>query len=223
MRWLFIGLVIINIFYFVWSQQWASHSDSMDAVKLQKAVPAGQVKLLSEVEGADEQQLKTENQSAERAEELLLGGFADEELASKLQQRLLSLDIKSDLKVLDKQVSVEFWVYLQPLPSRQASMRQLKELQARNIEGYLITQGELTNGVSLGLFAHENTAQSVAQRLSAAGYEPVIREIERKQRLYWVLIEANARRLVDEGLLDQLATDFEGMQHLLRPYSKDGR
>lgn len=221
MRWLFIGLVIINAFYFLWSQQWASPSDQPSAAQAQKvASTAGQVQLLSEVVATDEQQAKNKDTFPARAGELLLGGFADEQLAFKLQQRLLSLDIKSEIEAVDEQVSVEYWVYLQPLPSTQASMRQLKELQARNIEGYLITQGDLANGVSLGFFAHEDTAQNVVQRLSSAGYEPVIRQIAREQRLYWVLIEAHGRRLVDEKLLEQLAADFEGIQHLLRPYSQ---
>jgi len=224
MRWLFIGLVIVNIFYFVWTQQWpAAHDQSNNAVRVKKTVDAtGIVQLLSEVIEL-ETQAENGGASASRSEELLLGGFADKELAVKLQQRLLSLDINSEVKAIDEQVDVEYWVYLQPLPSRQASMRQLKELQARNIEGYLIAQGDLTNGISLGIFAHENTAQSVAQRLSSVGYEAVIRQIEREQRLYWVLIEADARRLVDKRLLDQLAADFKGMQHLLRPNSKKDR
>lgn len=223
MRWLFIGLVIVNVFYFAWSQQWAASNQAAGVVKAQKVMlAAGQVQLLSEIVEL-EQQAVSEGASAGRAEALLLGGFADEETALELQQRLISLDIKSELSALDEQVGVEFWVYLQPLPSRQASVRQLKELQARNIEGYLITQGDLANGISLGMFAHENAAQSVARRLNSVGYEPSVRRVERERRLYWVLIEASARRLVDQSLLEQLAVDFSGMQHLLRPYSEADR
>lgn len=221
MRWLFTGLVIINVFYFIWNLQWASPSDQASVAQVQSSAgAAGQVQLLSEVVALDALQMQDKYTPAVRAEELLLGGFASNELALKLQQRLLSLDINSELEAVDEQVSVEYWVYLQPLPSKQASMRQLKELQARGIEGYLITQGDLANGISLGFFSHENTAQNVVQRLGAAGYESVIRQVAREQRMYWVLIEPHARRLVDERLLEQLAADFEGMQHLLRPYSQ---
>lgn len=78
----------------------------------------------------------------------------------------------------------------------------------------------LNNGISLGMFAREDSAQSVADRMSAAGYESSIRVMERSQRLYWVVIAPNARRLVDQALLRQLVADFAGMQHLFMSREK---
>lgn len=223
MRWLFIGLVIINVFYFIWSQQDFSGEPQLSAAKQQITAGTEQVKLLSEVVPEDDSRVLSAAESIAPAEELLLGGFSDEVTAVRLQQRLLSLDIESVVVALDSQVDIEYWVYLQPLPSRQASIRQLKELQARRIDSFLITQGDLANGISLGMFNREDSAQAVVGRLSAAGYKPLIRPVERLQRLYWVVIDVSARRLVDEKLLRQLVTDFVDMQHLLRPYSANER
>lgn len=218
MRWLFLGLIIINAFYFVWSWQAANLTEQvLPVLASQRAAHFNQVKLLSETDNIESNVL---NVSAADQELMLLGGFSDNDLAQRLQQRLLSLDIESQVTALDSQVDIEYWVYLQPLPSRQASVRQLKELQARNIEGYLITTGDLNNGISLGMFAREDSAQSVADRMSAAGYEPSIRVMERSQRLYWVVIAPNARRLVDQALLRQLVADFAGMQHLFMSREK---
>lgn len=216
MRWLFLGLLIINGLYFVWSQQdFAGQSSEAPSAVLQDAVGSGQVKLINEVEDLQRQQSVQFEQK--QAEIMLLGGFADEELAQKLQQRLLSLDIDSKVTALDSQVDVEYWVFLAPLASHQASVRQLKEMQARKIDGYLITQGDLTNGISLGMFAREDSAQSVVERLKEAGYEPSIRAIQRSQRLYWVVISERSRRLVDSLVLKQLVLDFAEMKHLLLP------
>lgn len=218
MRWLFLGLIIINAFYFVWSRQAANLTEQvLPVLASQRAAHFNQVKLLSETDNIESNVL---NVSAADQELMLLGGFSDNDLAQRLQQRLLSLDIESQVTALDSQVDIEYWVYLQPLPSRQASVRQLKELQARNIEGYLITTGDLNNGISLGMFAREDSAQSVADRMSAAGYESSIRVMERSQRLYWVVIAPNARRLVDQALLRQLVADFAGMQHLFMSREK---
>jgi len=220
MRWLFLGLVIINVFYFVWSQQqFQTYTQAPTDNESSAQTSAGQVQLLHEVARPSDLQVE-KNAVSSPAEIMLLGGFNDEETAQKLQQRLLSLDIQSSIKTLDSQVDVEYWVYLQPLASRQASVRQLKELQARKIDGYLITQGDLANGISLGMFAREDSAQGVAERLSAAGYEPLIRAVERSQRAYWVAIDAGARRLVDQTLLKALVADFKEMKHLLLPYDK---
>lgn len=221
MRWLFLGLLIVNALYFVWSQQ----SLTVKTVEVKPvAVQEGdarqaQVKLVNETSGL-QRQLPATKLRHEQAEIMLLGGFADKELAKTLQQRLLGLDIQSKISAIDSQVDVEYWVYLAPLASRQASVRQLKEMQARKIDGYLITQGDLTNGISLGMFAREDSAQSVTQRLRDAGYEPLIRVVERSQRLYWLAIAENSRRLVAQSLLQQLIQDFSEMKHLLLPSDK---
>ncbi|MBO6228363.1 MAG: SPOR domain-containing protein [Shewanella sp.] len=220
MRWLFLGLLIVNALYFIWSQQDFTNNAIEDKpVVLPSKATQGQVQLVSEVPELQKQPLSA-GLRQEQAEIMLLGGFADEQVAQKLQQRLVSLDIQSKITVLDSQVDIEYWVYLAPLASRQASVRQLKEMQARKIDGYLITQGDLTNGISLGMFAREDSAQSVAERLKEAGYEPSIRSIERSQRLYWVAIGEGSRRLVGQGLIKQLVQDFNDMKHLLLPSDK---
>lgn len=218
MRWLFLGLVLINAFYFLWKHQEVGVNEQPPlGVMGEKSTYSSQVKLLSETEGLES---KVSQNEAENKETMLLGGFSDESQAQRLQQRLISLDIESQVTALDSQVDVEYWVYLQPLPSRQASVRQLKELQARKIDGYLITTGDLENGISLGMFTREDSAQGVAERMSAAGYEPSIKAVERSQRLYWVVIQSSARRLVDQTLLKQLVEDFSDMQHLFMPHEK---
>ncbi|MDY0251254.1 MAG: SPOR domain-containing protein [Pseudomonas sp.] len=220
MRWLFLGLLIVNALYFVWSQQdFVAETVAINSVVLQKDARPQAVKLINEAANLHKQRQPAESR-IDQSEIMLLGGFADEQLIQTLQQRLLSLDIQSTITSLDNQVDIEYWVYLAPLASRQASVRQLKEMQARKIEGYLITQGELTNGISLGMFAREDSAKSVAERLKEAGYEPLVRPIQRSQRLYWVIIGENSRRLVDQSLLRQLVLDFAEMKHLLLPSDK---
>ena len=220
MRWLFLGLLIVNALYFVWTQQdFANKPIEVASVALPSSVMHEKVQLVSEVPELQKHPQK-QKLSQEQVEIMLLGGFADEQMAQKLQQRLVSLDIQSKITALDSRVDIEYWVYLAPLASRQAAVRQLKEMQARKIDGYLITQGDLANGISLGMFAREDSAQSVAERLKEAGYEPSIRAIERSQRLYWVAIGEDSRRLVGSGLLKQLVKDFDQMKHLLLPNDK---
>lgn len=221
MRWLFIGLIIVNVFYFVWSQQGVSGGQQPATTAQSTTTGVSKVELLSEVLPEANSQAVEVQARTYPAGELLLGGFSDEETALKLQQRLLSLDIESEVTALDSQVDIEYWVYLQPLPSRQASVRLLQELQALKIDSFLITQGDLANGISLGMFSREDSAKGVVEQLSRVGYEPLIRPVERLQRLHWVVIDSNARRLVDEKLLKQLVTDFAGMQHLLRPSTEN--
>jgi cell division septation protein DedD len=148
---------------------------------------------------------------------LFLGSFEQVDDAAAVEQRLLSLDIRSRVQSMDAAAGVDYWVYLPPLASRQASLRQLRELQARKIDSYIITQGDLSNGISLGIFPRSDSAESVMQRLRDAGYEPLLRELTRAHRSFWVRIAPESRRLADDSLLERLAFDFKGLQHQLMP------
>ncbi|MNE68159.1 Sporulation related domain protein [compost metagenome] len=121
------------------------------------------------------------------------------------------------MQSVDAAAEVDYWVYLPPLGSRQASLRQLRELQARKIDSYIITQGDLANGISLGIFPREESAKSVIQRLRDAGYEAQFRVLPRSHRRYWVRIAPESRHLVSDVLLEGLAFDFKGLQHQIIP------
>ena len=215
MRWSFLLLLVLNLFYYVWHQQ-------------QVPLRAKEILPLSQYRGAQQDiQLVSEAEhpqvrggSVDAAPDtacLFLGGVEEESIARAVEQRLLSTDIKASVEVLDAAVGRDYWVYLAPLASRQASLRQLKELQARKIDSYIISQGDLVNGISLGIFPRSDSAQSVIQRLREAGYEPMLRELARAHRSYWVKIAAESRVLVSDSLLERLAEDFLGLEHQLMP------
>ena len=133
-----------------------------------------------------------------------------------VEQRLMALDIQAEIRSVDAAAGLDYWVYLAPLASRQASLRQLKELQARKIDSYIITQGDLANGISLGIFPRSDSAESVMLRLRDAGYEPLLRELPRAQRSFWVRIAPESRRLADD-VMPQLVMDFQDLQHQIMP------
>jgi cell division septation protein DedD len=215
MRWVFLLFVVLNLFYYVWHQQQAPlRVNEIEPVAAQRS-EKGDIQLLSESQVA----LRRPAPTAEEQDAvcLFLGSFEREAEAAMVEQRLLSLDIRSRVQSVDAVGGVDYWVYLAPLASRQASLRQLRELQARKIDSYIITEGDLANGISLGIFPRSDSAESVMQRLRSAGYVPVMRELPRAQRSYWVRIAPESRRLADDFLLQRLATDFNGLQHQLMP------
>ena len=61
---------------------------------------------------------------------LYLGGFETDQRSSMLEQRLISLDIQAGQAVTNLESSKDYWVYLPPFGSRDAALRQFKELQA---------------------------------------------------------------------------------------------
>jgi hypothetical protein len=215
MRWSFLLLLVLNLFYYVWHQQQAPLR-AKEIVPLSLYRGAQQdIQLVSE---AEHPQVRGESVGGEANTAcLFLGGLEEESIAHAVEQRLLSTDIKASVGILDAAVGLDYWVYLAPLASRQASLRQLKELQARKIDSYIISQGDLVNGISLGIFPRSDSAQSVMQRLRDAGYEPMLRELARAHRSYWVKIAPESRVLVSDSLLERLTEDFLGLEHQLMP------
>ena len=217
MRWFFLLLLVLNLFYYVWHQQQAPlRVKEVESFSLYQGARQN-IRLVSE---ADVARVPVESGAqvvSSKAVCLYLGSFEQEAEALALEQRLLSLDIQSGVRSIDAAAGVDYWVYLVPLASRQASLRQLKELQARKIDSYIIGQGDLANGISLGIFPRSDSAESVMQRLREAGYEPMLRELSRAHRAYWVRIAPESRRLASDALLESLARDFERLEHQLMP------
>lgn len=217
MRWLFLLFLVLNLFYYVWHQQKAPlRAKEVEAVEMRQGQQQG-VRLLS---SADRERVRPETASASEVADadscLFLGSFQLSAQAQQLEQRLTALDIQAEVRSVNAAAGLDYWVYLAPLASRQASLRQLKELQARRIDSYIITQGDLANGISLGIFPRHDSAESVMRRLRDAGYEPLLRELPRAQRSFWVRVAPQSRRLVDDAL-ESLSVDFNGLQHQIMP------
>jgi cell division septation protein DedD len=212
---MFLLLLVLNLFYYVWHQQQAPLRAKEVAPLALLQQGKRDIRLLSE----SDLQVRHGGSvvAAPEAVCLFLGAFEQEAAASVVAQRLISLDIRSRVQSIDATAGTDYWVFLPPMASRQASLRQLKELQARQIDSYIITQGDLANGISLGIFPRSESAESVMQRLRDAGYEPAMRELSRAHRSYWVRIAPESRRLADDSLLQRLALDFNGLQHQLMP------
>ncbi|MCQ4298273.1 SPOR domain-containing protein [Pseudomonas stutzeri] len=213
MRWLFLLLVLLNVLF------WAQHL-YQSPVRVKEVAPLDaysrsepNITLLSESSRVRMAGKGTRSEPFESSGCLFLGGFDDQLLAQALEQRLLSLDIQSDIQQLDVAVGVDYWVYLPPLASRQASLRQLRELQSRNIDSYIITVGDLANGISLGIFSRKDSAEGVVTRLRGVDYSALVRELPRTHNKYWVQVAAASRPLLDDGVLEVIKKDMPALQH----------
>lgn len=216
MRWLFLLLLLMNIGLFTWYHRLTPSGPSELPLLIGPAegVSVQGLTLMAEAEqpkpqGAALAPLET------AARCLVLGGFDAVERARQLEQRLLSLDVGARVVTTEASFGVDRWVYIPPLASRQASLRQLRELQARGIDSYLITEGELANGILLGVFPRLDSAVSIAQKVRAAGYEPQVRELPRIYQEYWVRVARKSQRLVDDAMRARLSADFLDLKHQL--------
>ncbi|MCF7203855.1 SPOR domain-containing protein [Pseudomonas oligotrophica] len=216
MRWILLLLLTLNVLFYLAHQQQAPFRvhEVAPVGGYTSAAPA--IQLVSEAKPSPRKQVE-EDEAVEANACLYLGGFDQEVAARQIEQRLLSLDIRSDIQVMERSAGTDYWVYLPPLASRAASLRQLRELQSRNIDSYIVTVGDLANGISLGIFTQRASAEGVVTRLQEAGYEALIRELPRMHRRYWVRVGKEDARLVDAPMLQAMLRDMPAMQHAQMP------
>jgi len=122
MRWLFLLLLVLNVFYYVWHQQEAPLR-AKDVTPLSSYRGSQQdIRLLSEAnEGV------RESRGAGRKECLFLGGFASQESTTALRQRLgeMGVEVKSTFKDAS---GVGYWLAVTP-----SSQRLLGDAQLQNL------------------------------------------------------------------------------------------
>lgn len=121
MRWLFLLLLMLNVFYYIWHQQEAPlRAKEVMPLALQRA--SGQdIKLLSESTAG-----KTHPDASPDC--LYLGGFAREGDARAVEQRLNSLDIQSHFHASPTGEAPGYWLQIAPGSRRLVSDALLTQL-----------------------------------------------------------------------------------------------
>lgn len=210
MRWLFLGLIIVNVFYFIWTKQdFLSVDVDFPDADAKVLADNNQVKLLAEVDVLDAQSFA----GNKRKHGLFLGGFSTKEEVEKLQQRLNSLDIDSKVAEVG---GAAYQVYLESLPSLAVSAKTLEELRALKFDGSIIPEGKLQGRIDLGVYQDKRYAQDLAQDIRDAGYPVLVRVVSDKKTMYWLDIGEEVQRLIGDELLEQLLGDFPDLKQLMR-------
>lgn len=119
MRWLFLLLLILNVFYYVWHQQEAPlRAKDVTPLSLYRGSQQD-IRLLSE---SSEGMARRDRPKASDTQNtcLYIGGFTDQRQARSLEQRLTSLDIKVEVKLLSAPEVTGYWLRVAPESRRLA-------------------------------------------------------------------------------------------------------
>jgi hypothetical protein len=129
----------------------------------------------------------------------LVGSFSGQAKAEYFVRRLASLGAKAEVKNLLVSTTVGFWLHLPPLSSRKELFLRLSELKRQGVDSYVIPDGDLANGISLGMFSEAERAENLQNKMISLGYHPKIAEVPREKRELWVfLLQAEATKIDHE-------------------------
>lgn len=217
MRWVFLSLVCLNLLVMVWF--WRDQAGIADVKRYhQEDSAAGQsLVLLSELDNSELQhKTKQSDEQTNREQRCYsVGPFKDENDAKFLGIRAEALGFNSAMRSLATGGSIEHWVHIPPLANRQQSLQLLRELQGRGVDSYIITQGDLAEGISLGLFRNKQSAVGLTAKMQSLDYNVVIKEVLRGEKELWLefpqvtaLTEAMRKRVAGDGQsLNWMLTD----------------
>ncbi len=207
MRWIVLFLLIVNVAYFGWefTQQAAPGSNAPESTDLPPLAGKKLVLLTERLQKAgasapppapvvakeQKEPLQRELDTVEIKKDTMcvsIGPYEEESPGRAMIKSLTIEGVASKLDQLELSREVQYWVILPPAPTRKEAMRSLRNLQAKKIDSYLISSGELRNAISLGLFTRKQSAQGVLASVKEAGFPARLVEKERIQSEFWVRI-----------------------------------
>jgi len=207
MRGILLGLLLANVLYLGWQfllPEELERAGSTAGVAEQDAAPlallseAGQNQLIpyraAPEPGSVQDQAASESPAPATAQFCAeLGPFRDREDAEGF---MVTNAGRFAMGIEARQAPAPsiYRVFLPPMSSRElaaSTMEALRAAFASNgmpIDSFLITQGELANGIALGLFAEHQNALNVQNRLQALGYRVTVREEPKSNEEIWVIV-----------------------------------
>ncbi|PRB79462.1 hypothetical protein [Pseudomonas sp. MYb185] len=209
MKYVFLSLLLLNILYALWQLQ-GRPDDGQEPVAISS--PAAEVTPVESPVVQGEPQPRSAAALCVR-----LGQFETMGEAEQLRQRLLALDIASQVQPREVVSGTDYWLVMPVVGGERHAVIQLSALQEQGIDSFLITRGELAGQLSLGVFSREEYAQLRQEQLRELGHEVHLHAMSKKDQQFVVEVSSAARRLVDQAMLSRLRADFPSLQHQYQP------
>ncbi len=221
MRWLVIILLMCNGIYFLW-QYYLAPSAPGDEVALGRPVAADeQLRLYSESVASNEKDKLIENQSDNKNAKLepaipavclMVGPFKEEVTGRQVLSRLAALDIHPKIEAIKVPGKPNYWVHIPPQTSRKVAIKLLRELQAKKIDSFLITEGELENGISLGIFTKLASAEKVSSSRNEQGYAAQVLTMSGSRSELWAVFDAEQSVKFSDALWEKTREGNAGLE-----------
>jgi len=131
---------------------------------------------------------------------MVLSSFNFRDDAEALADRIRGFGVTVELVVEKIESQGPVMVYIKPFISAQEAQRELRVLRSSQIDSFIISDGELINGISLGVFRTVQNALAQEVKIEALGYDVETRHIS---------VQTDQFSLIAGGeVLDALEDDY---------------
>lgn len=150
--------------------------------------------------------------AASRGPCFALGPFARPEDAVGAVMQLKSRDLEARARKREERSGAGYWAYMPPFNTRAEARAVLKKLHEQKIDSFIVTQGEKSNAISLGIFNDLAQAQARRDELRAKGIEVLVEPRGSTKQEHWVDVEGSSGGNVIAEIEKSLATDFASLR-----------
>lgn len=225
MRWIVIILLMCNGIYFLWQYYLVPAEAEREAAVTQRVELGEPLLLVSELpveseppslaNAAQEPLPPAEEVTPEPVEPavcLMIGPFKEEVTGKQVVSRLAALDIHPEMEAIEFPGKPNYWVHIPPQTSRKAAIKLLRELQGKKIDSFLITEGELENGISLGIFTKLASAEGVSSERSDQGYDVKVLAVPSSRKELWAVFDGDQTAKFSDELWETIQEGNSGLQ-----------
>lgn len=210
MKWIILTLLLLNLALGGY-QYWQTTQPEVQ----QTTVSAAQMNNLAISEAtrtrlAELEQTQVAEPVVEPLQCVRITGIAAEDQADIIQSRLRALEVAASKTTQEDILRSDYWVVLGPFETDQQGRDRLSQLQADDIESFLINQGRLAGGISLGLFSSDNNARTRVAELAEQNIDARVERVDRTREVWVLTIAAESARLISNQALESIVSEFEG-------------
>lgn len=188
MRWVFFSLLVLNVVYFLWELVVAvavvpvpNRADHGNALAPEQLV------LLNEVVSAPVSGQAGASGDAAPALCPAIGPWGGLDEADAQLTNLARSGYRGELRPVRVMKDRLFWVFLPPYEGRDQALQVLRELQAREVDSFVVSEGADQYAISLGYFSSDQSARGLSVQIRNAGYPAEVRETAREVTEYWLV------------------------------------
>ncbi|MBB3170171.1 SPOR domain-containing protein [Simiduia aestuariiviva] len=216
MRLVFVVLVVMNGLLFGWQLLRPAEEPSVAVASAPAAGTAARSLIIIDEMDTDAREVlaKASAKPASSSAPIctLAGPFVDADRGAIVRERLRALGVESNLQSLEITAGESYWVYLPPESSQEQALRRLHELQAKQVDSYVIPKGELANGISFGMFTQKPLAEARKQEMERLGYSAQIRILPRTQKEMWLVLGPGQALRVGDAVWSELLPEDGGQE-----------